>query len=166
MPDPLLNVKGTVSCAAAQLWSGLPSGLVGLFILTCLVLPGLICRHPEQEVKSVIRATDAWLDFSTIEFAILEFAAAPSLDVRLGLARSWPNEAEADDDVQLALWGTRVWSWLPAEVERGFWMEGRFSPAWRKTDAGQFNFKVTPSFNFEQQGFKPSGLVFRLWLNF
>lgn len=166
MPDPLLNVKGTVSCAAAQPWSGLRSGLVGLFIFTCLVLPRLIWPPQVQTLEPEVLVTDAWLEFLAPEFAILEFKAAPSLDVRLGLVHSWPNEAEANDDVQLAVWGTWVSTWLPAEVERGYWMDGRFSPAWRKPDVGQFNYKVTPSFNFEQQGLKPSGVVIRLWINF
>ena len=117
-----------------------------------------------QKVGSEVRVTDAWLDFFDPKFAILEFEEAPSLDVRLGLVRPWPNEADADG--QLALWDTLVWAWLPAEVDRGYWMEGRFSPARRTTDAGQFNYKVTPSFNFEQQGLKPSGVVIRLWINF
>jgi len=166
MPDPLLNVKATGSRSEAQPRGGLRSALVGLFIFACLVSPGLIWLNPDQGRKSVIRPADAWLDFLPPEFAILDFEAAHSLDVHLGLVLPWPDEADADVDVQLALWGTRVWSWLPAEVERGYWMEGRFTPARRITDAEQFNYKVTPSFNFEQQGLKPSGVVIRLWINF
>ncbi|MCS6243233.1 MAG: hypothetical protein H2172_05150 [Opitutus sp.] len=166
LPDPQFNVNATGSCTVAQPWGGLRSALVGLFILVCLVLPRLIWQPQVQTVEPEVLALDAWLEFFDPEFAVLQFDAAPPLDVRLGLVRPWPDEAEADVDVQLALWGTRVWSWLPAEVERGYWMEGRFSPAWRKTDAEQFNYKVTPSFNFEQKGLRPSGVVIRLWINF
>jgi len=165
MLAPLFNVKAIVSCAAAQPRGGLRSGLVGLFIFACLVLPGLIWRHSAQETKSVIWATDSWLEFFPPEFAILAFAPAPSLDLHLGLVDPWPDEAEAGT-VPMAFGDAQAWSWLPAEVERGYWMEGRFSPAWRTTDVGQFNYKVTPSFNFQQQGLKPSGVVIRLWINF
>jgi hypothetical protein len=166
MSDPLLTVQGTVSCAASQPWSGLRSGLVGLFIFTCLVLPRLIWPPQVQTLEPEVLVTDAWLEFFDPEFEILEFEAAPSLEVRLGLIRPWPDEAEADDDVQLTVWGTRVWPWLPASVERGYWMDGRFSPTLRSTPAEQFNYKVTPSFNFEQKGLRPSGVVIRLWINF
>jgi len=166
MLDPLLTVQGTVSCAAAQPWSGLRSGLVGLFILTCLVLPRLIWLPQAQKLEPLVQVSDAWLNFFDPAFEILEFVAEPSLDVRLGLVGSWPNEAEADDDVQIALWGTRGWSWQPAEEEPGYWMEGRFSPAWSKTYPGKFNYKVTPSFNFDQQGLRLSGVVIKLWINF
>ena len=166
MPEPQFKVQASVSCAATRPWGGVRSALVGLFILACLVLPRLIWLPHVQMEEPAVRAADAWLDFFDPEFAVLGFAAAPPLDVRLGLVRPWPDEAEADVDVQLALWETWVWSWLPAEVERGYWMEGRFSPVWRATDAGQFNYKVTPSFNFEQKGLRPSGVVIRPWINF
>jgi hypothetical protein len=166
MSDPLLTVQGTESCAASQPWIGLRSGLVGLFIFTCLVLPRLIWPPQVQTLEPEVLVTDAWLEFFDLEFEILEFEAAPSLDVRLGLIRPWPDEAGADVDVQLTVWGTRVWPWLPASVERGYWMVGRFSPTLRSTPAEQFNYKVTPSFNFEQKGLRPSGVVIRLWINF
>ena len=164
MPDPLFNVKATGSCALARPWGGLRSGLVGLFILACLVLPRLIWPPHVQKEEPAVRAADAWLEFFDSEFAVLEFESAPPLDVRLGLVRHWPNDAEAD--VQLALLEKRAWSWLPAEVDRLYGLEGLLYPARRVTDAGQFNYRVTPSFNFEQQGLKPSGVVIRLWINF
>lgn len=166
MPDPLILVKACDSCAAARPWGGLRCTLVGLLILTTLALPRLIWPPQVQTVEPVVLATDAWLEFFDPEFAVLEFESVPPLDVRLGLIRPWPDEAGADVDVQLASWDTRGWPWLPASVERGYWMVGRFSPTLRSTPAEQFNYKVTPSFNFEQQGLKPSGVVIRLWINF
>ncbi len=164
MPDPLFHVKARGSGAAAQPRGGLRSGLVGLFILVCLLLPRLLWMPLEQPGEYKHRAADAWLDFFDPEVAILEFEAAPPLDVGLGLVRRWPNDAEAV--VQLALLEKRARPWLPEEVDRLYGLEDQISPARRVTDAGQFNYRVTPSFNFEQQGLKPSGVVIRLWINF
>lgn len=191
MPTPQPKSNAKISGASPLPGNGIRSGLIGVFILACLALPGVIWRHHEQplapitptitvseavseavsqvvsqavpEVVSEV-VSEAWLEFLDPLFETVPFTAAHSLDVHLGIVRV--GSEEADEVVQVDPFEQREW-WLhsPA-VDRLLLLEDQLTPARRSIYSGQLNYKVTPSFNFENRELQLRGLVIRLWIHF
>jgi hypothetical protein len=195
MPTPQPKSNAEISGASPISGNGIRSGLIGVFILACLVLPGVIWRHHEQPLAPITPTTtvseavseavshvvseavshvssevvsevvsEAWLEFIDPLFDTVTFIAAHPLDVHLGIVRVESDEAE--EVVQVDPLDQREW-WLhsPA-VDRLLLLEDQLTPSRRSIYNGQLNYKVTPSFNFENRELQLRGLMIRLWIHF
>lgn len=168
MPTPPRIERGTQPTIGERIRAAATSFL----IWACFVLPGVVwLRHDPveltyRETANVESTSDLWLGFIDAEYALPAlFNAAPSLVVDYGLVRDATSEtveeaheavleAEATGiDLLDALAGLR-------------WQEDLLTLRPRLPAAGRLDYKLDPSFGFENKELKLRGLMIRVWVDF
>jgi hypothetical protein len=144
------------------------TGVVGVLIFVSLVLPGLILRAPGPVGEDWGPRPETgveWLRFSAVDTPLVEFIPAPSVDVHLGLMRSWPPESvSAAGDLGANAGDREVW--LEPVFEAISWPTGVLVFESPEVINGRLHYHLLPSFNFENNTLQWSGLQIRLWVNF
>jgi len=146
--------------------------LSGFLIWVCFVLPGVLWLNHEPVVETrespkLELQSDLWLSFIDVDYAAARlFQEAESFDIHYELMRD-PTIQTAEDVHDEAVWEAQPGSTgsLGDMIELR-WQEELLIPRPRLHAAGRLDYKLSPSFDFENKALKLRGLTIRVWVDF
>jgi hypothetical protein len=145
--------------------------LVGLVIFACLVAPGIfLLRHAPRVLKNheptPAAPADVWLDFVDADYAPQRlFAAAPALCLHYGATRL-PFIETPEEAYQAQLDTEKIGTDSAEEITALRWQEELLRPRPLTPNKGKLKYKLSPSFSFDNNELKLSGMTLRVWFDF
>lgn len=139
--------------------------LVWALTVACvvLILPILFL----EDARSTRSAKDdAWLEFAGPEYLVIQFNEAPVLSIPLGLTRAWSPE---QDDLATLSADAKPDEPAPPPLPAYFpfrWLDDQTPPLRSAIDPRRFQYKLDPSFSFENRDLRVNGMMFRMHVEF
>jgi hypothetical protein len=106
--------------------------------------------------------SEAWLTFADSGFLSFYFEEAPSFEINLDPVRSWPADepndaASPEDDTPAYHRRPSIYHW-----------SRRYDDASRRSPSGNgsMQYKIDPSFGFDNRDLKLDGMMIRVWFDF
>ncbi len=110
--------------------------------------------------------TDAWLEFAGPESSVIAFNEAPPPVVRLELSLPWPLEEVENDALVQALDATPAEPNLVPAYRHFHRFEPLVLPLKSFTTPRHIQYKLDPSFGFDNRQLQLNGMMIRVWIDF